>query len=136
MKRPFEPLSVHGCAIYKGEQQVATTDPGRMSGAEGDEMPSMEDIARAKMLAAAPQAFEALFWILRAARMPGPVGTTAYLISDETMDKARGAMLLAGLDLETKPVMKCTRCDGSGACLDERTIGRAICPNCNGRGER
>lgn len=134
MKRPFEPLSAHGCAIYQGQKQVGTTDPGRMSGADGDEMPSVEDIARAKMFAACPQAFEALFWILRSCRMAGPVGTTAYLIPEAQMDKARGAMLLAGIDLEKRPVMKCTRCDGS--CVEEGMGVDVPCLNCNGRGER
>lgn len=135
MKRPFDQLSAHGCAIYAGEKQVATTDPKDLTGARGRGL-SHEDVEYAKMFAASPQAFEALFWILRSCRMGSPVGTTAYLISDETMEKAKGAMLLSGLDWETKPVMKCTRCDGSGSCLDERTIGRGLCPNCNGRGER
>lgn len=98
MRKPFERLTAHGCAIYQGETQVATTDPGRMSGADGDEMPSMEDIARAKMLAAAPDAFHALWSILRCAKIPAPHGISAYAIPDEIMDKARGALLLGGIE--------------------------------------
>lgn len=135
MKRPFDTLSAHGCAIYKGEQQVATTDPGRMSGADGDEMPSMEDIARAKMFAACPQAFEALFWILRCAKLPGPRGVTSYAIRDEIMDKAMGAMLLAGIDWEKLPIMTCSRCNGECEVLISEGV-RVLCVNCNGRGER
>jgi len=98
MKKPFERLTAHGCAIYAGEKQVATTDPGRMSGADGDEMPSMEDIARAKMLAAAPDAYHALWSILRCAKIPAPHGISAYAIPDDLMDKARGALLLGGIE--------------------------------------
>lgn len=128
MKRPFESLTAHGCAIYKGDHQVATTDPGCMSGADGDEMPSMEDIARAKMLAASPDAFHALWSILRCAKLPGPFGVTSYAIADEIMDRALGALLLAGIDPAVPQVMRCRRCDGSGREVPSW--------NCNGRGER
>jgi hypothetical protein len=106
-----------------------------MSGAEGDEMPSLDDIARSKMFAASPQAFEALFWILRSPKMVGPYGTNSYLIAERTMDKARGAMLLAGIDVEKMPVMECDRCQSIGLVYNEDGIA-VLCPNCLGRGER
>jgi hypothetical protein len=98
MRKPFNPMTAHGCAIYQGETQVATTDPGRMSGADGDEMPSFEDMERAKMFAASPDAFHALWSILRCAKVPAPHGISAYAIPDEIMDKARGAILLGGIE--------------------------------------
>lgn len=114
MKRPFDTLSAHGCAIYQGQKQVGTTDPGRMSGAEGDEMPSMEDIARAKMFAACPDAFHALWSILRCAKIPAPHGISAYAIPNDVMDRARGALLLGGIDPSAPEVGTCIRCNGRG----------------------
>lgn len=134
MKKPFERLTAHGCAIYQGEHQVATTDPESMMDSFRC-WPTDEDMDRAKMFAAAPDAFHSLWSILRCCKMAGPVGTTAYLISDEIMDLARGVMLMAGID-HTKPQeTTCSRCGGSGEGLNSEGV-RVLCVNCNGRGER
>jgi len=58
----------------------------------------MEDISRAKMLAAAPDAYHALWSIMRCAKVPAPHGISAYAIPDDLMDRARGALLLGGIE--------------------------------------
>lgn len=100
-----------------------------------DKVAEADTVELAKMFAASPQAFEALFWILRSPKMVGPYGTNSHLISEKTMDKARGAMLLAGIDVENMPVMECDRCHGLAQVYNEDGIA-VLCPNCNGRGER
>ena len=52
--------------------------------------------------AALKDLYNALWWITRAAKMKGPLGTTVYFISDENMAAARAAVAKA----EGKPNAK------------------------------
>ena len=54
-----------------------------------------EDEANAQLIAAAPELLDALDAITRCVSMAGPAGTTAYLISEERMQKARAALARA-----------------------------------------
>ena len=54
-----------------------------------------ETNANARLIAAAPDLLDALQWITRCASIRGPVGTTAYLISDKRMAEVRAAIAKA-----------------------------------------
>lgn len=97
MKKPFERLTAHGCAIYQGNRAVATTYPRDITGSR-DQLLTDDDFARAKMFAAAPDAYHALWSIMRCAKVPAPHGISAYAIPDDLMDRARGALLLGGIE--------------------------------------
>ena len=48
--------------------------------------------ADAELIAGALDLLEALEWITRCASIRGPAGTTAYIISDDAMDRAKAAV--------------------------------------------
>ena len=52
-------------------------------------------VANARLIAAAPELLEALKGIVACASINGPVGTKAYIISDERRDKAKAAIARA-----------------------------------------
>ena len=88
--------------------------------------------ADARLIAAAPDLLEALDAITRCVSMAGPAGTTAYLISDERMQKARAAVARARgvLSSESLPQIEMTNsptapaiCLTCGSEIDPRKFG-------------
>lgn len=61
--------------------------------------------ADASLMAAAPSMMAALQWIIRSARMEGPLpGMTVYSISDRVMDAASASLTKASAHLVARPV--------------------------------
>lgn len=66
-----------------GGDRIAAVDPGP------------NEAHYANLFAAAPELYRLAWWVSRAAKMKGPVGTTVYFISEENMRALQAAVAAA-----------------------------------------